>query len=155
MVKVPTLGSRGQGWGWGQFALGAVVIVVSAVGPAWPWTWMRLVGLLLAVAGGVVGTWALFTLGDSLTPYPKPRQRGSLVDRGPYAVVRHPIYSALLLAMLGICLTGSPWGLAPLALLVGWWLAKASVEEDFLRQRYPGYGDYCRRVRFRLIPFVV
>ena len=155
MVNLPTLGSRGQGWVWGQFALGAVVIVVSAVGPAWPWTWMRLVGLLLAVAGGIVGTWALFTLGEALTPFPKPRPRGSLVDSGPYAVVRHPIYSALLLAMLGIVLTGSPWGLLPLALLVGWWLAKASVEEVFLREQYPDYDAYCQRVRFRLIPFVV
>ena len=42
-------------------------------------------------------------------------------------------------------------GSAPLAVLVVWWLGKASVEERFLRERYPGYQDYCLRVRHRLI----
>lgn len=155
MVNLPPLGSRGQGWVWGQFVIGAVVIVASAVGPPWPWTELRIVGLLVAIAGGVVGTWALYALGDSLTPYPTPRARGSLVQHGPYAVVRHPIYSALLLAMLGICLTGSWWGFIPLAALVAWWLGKSSIEEHHLLQKYPEYADYCQRVRYRMIPFVV
>lgn len=155
MVQLPALGNRGQGWVWGQFILGAVVIVASALGPVWPWSWLRLLGLLLAVLGAAFGTWSLFSLGDSLTPYPTPRNRATLIVHGPYRVVRHPIYSSLLLAMLGICFTGSWWGFVPLALLVLWWLAKAQVEESHLRERYPGYDDYCRQVRARLIPFIL
>lgn len=116
---------------------------------------MRFAGLAVTVAGGVVGTWALAVLGESLTPYPQPRARGKLVRRGPYAVVRHPIYSALLLAMLGICMTGSWWGLIPLMALVLWWLAKSSVEERFLLEKFDDYGQYQQAVRYRLIPFVV
>lgn len=155
MVNLPALGSRGQGWVWGQFVLIGIIVVLSAIGPGWPVSWLRLVGLGFAVIGGAFGTWALFSLGDALTPFPTPRNRATLVRTGPYAIVRHPVYSALLLAMLGVCFTGSWWGLIPLLVLVGWWLAKASVEERYLRQRYPDYDDYCRVVRFRLIPFVV
>ena len=155
MVNLPTMGSRGQGWVWGQFALILAVIIASATGPGWPIAWLKFFGLMLAVAGGLLGMWSLGSLGDALTPFPKPRDRARLVEHGPYAVVRHPVYSALLLAMLGICLTGSWWGLLPLAVLVGWWLAKATVEEGFLRQQYPDYDAYCQRVRYRLIPFLV
>ncbi len=155
MVNLPALGSRGQGWVWGQFLLGGLVILASAIGPGWPWTWMRVVGLVVALGGGAFGAWALYSLGESLTPYPRPRDRAALVQSGPYAIVRHPIYSALLLAMLGICFTGSWWGFVPLALLVAWWLGKASVEEAYLRERYEGYEQYCQRVRYRLIPLVV
>ena len=41
---------------------------------------------------------------------------------------------------------------AVLAVLILWWLGKAHVEEQFLRQHYPGYSEYCTRVRHRLIP---
>lgn len=155
MLNLPALGSRGQGWVWGQFVLIGVIVVASAMGPPWPWWWMRIVGVVVALLGGAVGTWALFMLGDALTPFPKPRSRGSLVQRGPYALVRHPIYSALLLAMLGVCFTGSWWGFIPLLVLILWWLAKSTVEETYLRSHYDGYEEYCQRVRFRLIPFVI
>ena len=107
------------------------------------------------MAGGLLGMWALGSLGDALSPFPKPRARARLVDTGPYAIVRHPVYSALLLAMFGICLTGSWWGLVPLAALVGWWLAKSQVEEEFLNETFPEYAAYCQQVPYRLIPFVV
>lgn len=155
MVNLPALGTRGQGWVWGQFALIIAVIVASAMGPGWPVAWFKFFGLLLAVGGGLLGMWALGSLGDALSPFPKPRERARLVREGPYAIVRHPVYSALLLAMLGICLTGSWWGLLPLSALVGWWLAKSQVEESFLRETFPDYGLYCQQVRYRLIPFVV
>jgi protein-S-isoprenylcysteine O-methyltransferase Ste14 len=101
------------------------------------------------------GLWSLRSLGESLTPYPRPTSRATLVEHGPYRVVRHPVYSSILMSLLGVTLMGSLWALLPLLVLVGWWLGKASVEERFLRERYPGYEDYCRRVPHRLIPWLL
>lgn len=151
-MQLPNLGSRGQGWVWGQFVLAGVVVVVSALGPGWPWPWAGWLGAALVALGAAAGVWSLRSLGNALTPYPKPRSAGELVEHGPYRWVRHPIYSSMLLALLGVCLWGSWWGLVPLLVLVLWWLGKAQVEEEFLRRHYPGYADYCRRVRGRLIP---
>ncbi len=151
-MDLPRLGSRGQGWVWGQFLLAALVVLAAVAGPRWPWPVTTWVGGLLVVAGAGAGVWSLRSLGASLTAYPKPRRRGELVAAGPYRYVRHPIYSSMLLGLLGVCLIGSWWGLLPLAALLAWWLGKATVEEAFLRAHYPAYPDYCRQVRRRLIP---
>lgn len=154
-MELPQLGRRGQGWVWGQFVLAGIVLAVAASGPRWSWPGALWLGLALVVTGAALGVWSLRSLGDSLTPYPQPRSQATLVEHGPYTVVRHPIYSSILIGLLGVCLVGSGWGLLPLAVLILWWVGKASVEERFLRQRYPGYADYCRRVRYRLIPWIL
>ena len=154
-MTLPQLGRRGQGWVWGQFVLAGIVVLVAAVGPRWPWPATAWLGFALVVTGAALGVWSLRSLGDSLTPYPRPRSSATLVEHGPYRAVRHPIYSSILVSLLGVCLVGSGWALVPLLVLVLWWLGKASVEERFLGQRYPGYADYCARVRYRLIPWVL
>ena len=154
-MPLPQLGDRGQGWVWGQFLLAAVVILVALVGPRWTWPGASWLGGALVIIGVVLGMWSLRSLGESLTPYPQPRSRATLVEHGPYRVVRHPIYSWILISLLGVSVAGSLWALLPLAVLVVWWLGKASVEERFLRERYPGYQDYCLRVPHRLIPWVL
>jgi protein-S-isoprenylcysteine O-methyltransferase Ste14 len=78
-----------------------------------------------------------------------------LIDTGPYAVVRHPMYAGALIMIAGIPLgLGSPWGLFPAALLVpviAWRLVR---EEAFLVANLAGYADYRGRVRSRLAPIV-
>lgn len=150
---VPTLGARGQGWVWIQFPLMALVVLVAALGPRWtaPLAFAA-VGLVVAAAGIVVVTRAGRTLGKALTPMPKPIAEATLVTTGPYAVVRHPIYSAGLLVAAGIAIAGSWLALVPVAALAVTWMLKASVEERFLRDRYGGYADYARRVRWRIVP---
>lgn len=153
MAALPKLGAKGQGWVIGQFLLAATVVVVSASGPPSglnPW-----LAALVIAAGGAIGMWSLLALGSSLTPYPAPRPDGHLVEHGPYRVVRHPVYSSLLLMLLGVCLWGSLWALLPLLVLLLWWLGKADVEEEFLRQAYPDYVQYCRRVPRRIIPWLL
>lgn len=154
-MGIPRLGERGQGWVWGQFLLVAVVAVTAALGPPWPWSWTRWVGVTLLLVGAGLGLWSLSALGGSLSPYPKPRRSGELVEHGPYRVVRHPIYSSILVALVGVCLVGSGWALLPLAVLLLWWVGKAHVEEAWLRGHYPGYEAYCQRVRSRIIPGIL
>ncbi|MEZ5185758.1 MAG: isoprenylcysteine carboxylmethyltransferase family protein [Candidatus Nanopelagicales bacterium] len=154
-MEIPRLGWRGQGWVWGQFLLAAVVVVTAAAGPRWAWPGSTWIGGALLILGAALGWWSLRTLGASLSPFPKPRSRAELVEHGPYRIVRHPIYSSALLALLGLCLVGSWWGLVALTVLLVWWLGKAHVEEHWLRAHYPGYEAYCHRVRARIIPWLL
>jgi len=98
--------------------------------------------------------YAARSLGPSLTPYPRPNDVGSLVERGPYRVVRHPVYLGGVLFFAGFSLALSPLALVGTAALGLLWGLKASVEEGFLRARYPEYVRYCERTRFRLFPLV-
>jgi protein-S-isoprenylcysteine O-methyltransferase Ste14 len=78
-----------------------------------------------------------------------------VISTGPYAVVRHPYYSGLLLWMIATPLAlGSWWGLlmlVPMALVIAW---RIRYEEHFLTERLRGYGEYCHSVRCRLVPLV-
>lgn len=76
-----------------------------------------------------------------------------VVDRGPYAVVRHPMYAGAVLLMFGLPLwlgstAGALAALVPLALLA----VRIGVEERFLRAALPGYEGYTTRVRWRVVP---
>jgi protein-S-isoprenylcysteine O-methyltransferase Ste14 len=78
-----------------------------------------------------------------------------VVSTGPYALVRHPMYSGSLIMLLGVPLAlGSWWGLLtfiPLTLAIIWRLLD---EEKFLAANLPGYLQYQDQVRYRLVPLV-
>ena len=82
-----------------------------------------------------------------------PDQR--LIDTGPYARVRHPMYAGglLYLAATPIAL-GSYWGLLAFVAVTPFLIWRLLDEERVLRERLPGYEDYCDRLRWRLIPGV-
>jgi protein-S-isoprenylcysteine O-methyltransferase Ste14 len=76
-----------------------------------------------------------------------------VVTEGPYRVVRHPMYAAAVFYFVGApLLLGSWWGLLAVPFYVAGIGGRAVGEERMLRQALPGYDDYARRVRFRLIP---
>ena len=103
---------------------------------------MGLIGLAL-----VIGVWASLSLGGNLTPYPKPVQAGTMVEHGPYRVVRHPIYTAVVVGMIGISIRSGDWiSLALSVGLVPFFFAKSSFEERHLLEEYPGYSAYQDRV---------
>lgn len=78
-----------------------------------------------------------------------------VISSGPYAIVRHPMYSGGLIMLLGTPLAlGSWWGLLTfitITLVIVWRLLD---EEKFLSKHLPGYSDYKAKVRYRLVPFV-
>jgi protein-S-isoprenylcysteine O-methyltransferase Ste14 len=77
-----------------------------------------------------------------------------VVSTGPYAIVRHPMYSGALIMLFGTPLAlGSWWGLLmfiPMLFTIAW---RARDEEHFLVQNLSGYKEYCQIVRYRLVPF--
>ena len=79
----------------------------------------------------------------------------TVISTGPYAFVRHPMYAAALVMLLGIPLAlGSWWGLFALLLVLPVLIWRLLDEERFLRRNLPGYPEYQAKVRYRLLPFV-
>jgi protein-S-isoprenylcysteine O-methyltransferase Ste14 len=113
-------------------------------------------GLCMTVAGCVFAAWARVCLGPNWSGTATRKQNHELVRRGPYALVRHPIYAGFLLAILGTALAlGEVRGLVALALAFVGWLTKARTEERLLAEEFGGaYARYRREVK-QLIPFIL
>jgi len=78
-----------------------------------------------------------------------------VISTGPYAHVRHPMYSGMILFFAGVpLLLGSWWGLVMVPLFIALFAIRIRIEERTLREGLPGYSDYVRRVRYRLLPGV-
>jgi protein-S-isoprenylcysteine O-methyltransferase Ste14 len=78
-----------------------------------------------------------------------------VISTGPYRIVRHPMYAGAVLMFLATPLAlGSLWAFACAILLCGVIVARLLDEERYLSKNLPGYRSYCRKVRYRLIPYV-
>jgi len=78
-----------------------------------------------------------------------------VIDSGPYAWVRHPMYSGAILFFVGMpLLLGSLWGLIASPLLAVLFAIRVTIEERALRDGLEGYSEYTSRVRYRLLPGV-
>ena len=157
MPDLPRLGERGGGWVVLQFPLMGLVIAAGIISPGWPERVsgpLSVAGALVATGGGALAVLAARVLGPSLTPFPQPSRPARFVERGPYGIVRHPIYLGGILFFVGFSLAFSPWALVGTAALGVLWGLKSRVEERFLLARYPEYASYRERTRFRLLPFV-
>lgn len=136
---------------WGRLGIGVL---------AWRFvpdsTTVGAVGLALTSAGIAVAIWARFFLGRNWSGVVTIKRDHSLVRRGPYAIVRHPIYAGLVLAMIGSALSiGELRCLLGIALALTHWWFKTRMEEQFLLDEFGAdYAQYRREVK-ALIPFVL
>lgn len=149
-----------QLWVVAQFALILGFLLLRPL-HAWPAGGAHLLGQTLRVAGIVVIAIAAVllvaggrSLGRLVTPSPRPRSNGQLVQRGAYRIVRHPMYAAVILGALGYALLRlSVWHAVGVLVFLAFFDLKARHEETYLLERYPDYAAYQRRVR-KLIPWV-
>lgn len=118
--------------------------------------WAQGLGAVMLV-GGYVGVGWVFRSNSFAAPVVRiqSERKQPVIDTGPYAIVRHPMYAFALPILAGApLLAGSFWGLSavPLAIAaIGW---RAVREEQLLRADLAGYEDYARRVRWRFAPGV-
>jgi len=122
--------------------------------------WSR-VPLWLVVVGYVLLTtsWCLFMWVESVNTFAEPGVRvhaeQKVIDTGPYAIVRHPMYMGVPAFSVGTALAlGSCWALVPAALLLPLLVARTAMEDRTLREELAGYKQYASRVRYRLLPGV-
>ena len=153
-------GARGEFWVafQGLLFLAVVLLPIYRVpGTRLPPPWLYGVWGV----GGAIGLFALvlmgkglMDLGQSLTPLPYPREDGILVQSGVYAIVRHPIYSGVILATLGYAIAQQSLShLAFAVLFLLFFNAKSAREEVWLTEKYPDYSHYQQRVK-KLLPWV-
>jgi len=132
-----------------QFVIGGLIVFLLNS----PWShWLTTV---TSFSGVAVGLWAIVTMGTSMNISPELKQRAQLKTSGPYRIVRHPMYLAVMLFCGGFVIASNTvmawtWLLALLIVLC----IKAMYEERMLRARFPEYESYANRTR-RIIPFVI
>jgi len=139
-------------WGW--------LIFMGLDGGRFGWSslpnWLVWVGR----AGMLVGIWGIYrTFRENSFGAPVVRiqtERGhTVISTGPYAIVRHPMYASAGIMLVAMALAlNSGWGVL-VALLIEYALTlRIKGEEQVLRDGLPGYVNYTRKVRYRLIPFI-
>lgn len=115
----------------------------------------RMIGSAVFAVGAIVAIVAMLQLGRQLVPQPSPVANGRLIDTGLYGIVRHPIYTGVLLLMAGSVLrVPSLAGLALIVASVAFFDRKSAYEEALLTRTYPAYDAYQERVRWKLVPGV-
>jgi protein-S-isoprenylcysteine O-methyltransferase Ste14 len=155
--RLPRLGRRGEGWALVQAILIVLVFLAGLSGVFWPDAvagTLTVLGLVVLAVGLLLLAIAVSTLvvARAMTVMPRPRAGSSVAQRGLYRFVRHPVYGAVLLVVLGAAVAESPLGLLPAALLAVVFDLKARLEEAWLEEQRPGYADYRRRTRWRFVP---
>ncbi|MGB0559949.1 MAG: methyltransferase family protein [Pseudohongiellaceae bacterium] len=114
--------------------------------------WMQVVGFVL-VAVGYIFVNLVMKANSFAARAVKVEQSQQLVDTGLYGIVRHPMYSGVIIMYFGTPIAlGSWWGLLPLLLFLVGLQIRMNNEEEVLERELEGYGDYKQRLRWRVIP---
>ncbi|MFN8475686.1 MAG: isoprenylcysteine carboxylmethyltransferase family protein [Anaerolineae bacterium] len=137
---------------------GLALYVVAGLNERFAWppllspTW-HVLGLALIVVGMALFSWAMSANAYFATTVRLQTERGQTVaEGGPYRYVRHPGYVGYILSVVASALAlGSVWALIPAAMTAALFVTRTSLEDRALRAELPGYMDYARRVRFRLL----
>jgi protein-S-isoprenylcysteine O-methyltransferase Ste14 len=113
-------------------------------------------GCLLVFAGLSVSVWARVHLGRNWSGRISVKENHQLIQTGPYAIVRHPIYSGLLLAIVGTALAQGEWRgvLAALLMLISFW-RKLTVEERWMLDAFGNQYQRYREHTWALIPYLL
>jgi protein-S-isoprenylcysteine O-methyltransferase Ste14 len=132
------------------------LLVVPALDHRFGWSTIPFYGVLVGDALVAVGFFFIFLVYrentfTSATIELAPDQK--VISTGPYAIVRHPMYASASLYLLGTPLAlGSYCGLVPLVGMMPFLIWRLFDEERFLTQNLPGYTEYQKKVRYRLVP---
>ena len=135
------------------------MVIVAGLDHRYGWSpvfplWLIVIGFILITLGYAFAAWALAENRFFFSVVCIQLDRGHVVcDSGPYQIVRHPGYAGNILPLVGIVLAfSSVWTLIPAAVALIITVARTALEETTLKEELPGYREYARRVRYRLIP---
>ena len=142
-------------------SVGYPMVVVAGLDHRYDWSsefpvWLIVIGFILISLGYAFAAWALAENRFFSSVVRIQTDRGHVVcDSGPYRFVRHPGYAGNILALFGIVLAlNSVWTLIPAAVASIIAVIRTILEDRTLQEELPGYRDYARRVRYRLMPWI-
>jgi protein-S-isoprenylcysteine O-methyltransferase Ste14 len=140
-------------------SIGYPLVIVAGLDHRYHWSpefplWLIVMGFILIALGYAFAVWAMAENRFFSSVVRIQMDRGHVVcDSGPYRFVRHPGYAGNIFPPFGIVLAlGSLWTLIPAAVALIITVIRTVLEDQTLQQELPGYRDYARRVRYRLIP---
>lgn len=118
--------------------------------------WIEGIGLGLCVGGAAIAGWARVQLGSNWSAVVQLKHGHELIVRGPYRVVRHPIYTGILLLFVGTALMIGDWrGVLAVGIVTPSLWVKSKQEERWLVEHFAdAYRHYQRRTK-ALIPYVL
>ncbi|HUD05972.1 MAG TPA: isoprenylcysteine carboxylmethyltransferase family protein [Candidatus Saccharimonadales bacterium] len=115
---------------------------------------LLIVGFIVFLLGLLLAVWARLYLGKNWGMPMTKKQNPELVTTGPYRFIRHPIYTGILLAMIGSALAISLYWLIPLVIAGSYFIYSATVEEKNMANEFPEiYLNYKKKTKM-LIPFI-
>ena len=116
--------------------------------------WVVLAALVLALTGYLIVI-RVFRENSYASRIVEVEDEQKVIETGPYAVVRHPMYSGVtLLYIMTPLALGSYWSMIPALLIIPLLVARILSEEKILANDLDGYSDYQKKVEYRLIPFI-
>lgn len=136
-----------------------IMLVVAGLDQRFGWSpplplWGSLVALALAILGFALSTWALVENRYFSSVVRIQTERGhSVCDTGPYKYIRHPGYvGGLIWYLMTPLILGSYWAYIPTMIEVALTVLRTSLEDKTLQAELPGYKEYTRQTRYRLLP---
>jgi protein-S-isoprenylcysteine O-methyltransferase Ste14 len=136
-----------------------IILLVAGLDKRFGWTlmiplWVPLVGLAIATLGFLFSTWALMENRYFSSVVRIQTERGHTVCKtGPYKYVRHPGYAGgLIWYLMTPLILGSLWTYIPTVIEVALIVLRTSLEDKTLQAELPGYKEYSRQTRYRLVP---
>lgn len=149
--------SKSQRW---IILLLTIIVITEFLLPGFDqrWGWSQIpAGIVIAADILAAGAYYLYFLVIRENSYAsrviEVEQGQKVISSGPYAVIRHPMYTSMILLFLVIPIAlGSYWALIPAVLCVPLYIARILDEEKMLIRDLPGYAEYMQKVKHRLLP---
>jgi protein-S-isoprenylcysteine O-methyltransferase Ste14 len=165
-LAAATTGVRTGRTRWGRFVGARVVLVLLALllirtrafkggQTITDDPWLQAVGLVVFLSGLALAIWARRSLGRNWGMPMTEKVDPDLVTTGPYRSIRHPIYSGIILAMVGTAIAVSWYWLLAVVLLGGYFVYSAVMEERYMAGVFPDTYPAYKRSTKMLVPFVL
>jgi protein-S-isoprenylcysteine O-methyltransferase Ste14 len=158
--------TKAEDFRWTRFAgvrVGLILVIVLLIrlrvfrgpGATTGNPWLLGTGLAFFVLGLALAIWARVYLGRNWGMPMSQRANPELITTGPYRRVRHPIYSGIILGMVGTAIAVSPYWLIAVAILGAYFLFSAVIEERTMARLFPAAYPSYKRATTMLIPYVL
>lgn len=138
----------------------AMIVLAGLDAGRFGWTKMpveaNVIGAVIISGAFLIGLWAMVlnTHFEATVRIQADRDH-QVCNAGPYRIIRHPGYACAIISTICVpLLLGSVWGLIPAGLVSLLFIVRTILEDRTLRAELPGYTEYARSTRYRLMPFV-